>query len=89
MPGWSVTLAANHGADGIIVAMIPRDGQCWLLGQGLRPRTKEAGCTRLLENLASLPASLPAAKTATYMLSAVSAAARLFSNQLKSLPEFL
>ena len=23
MPGWSVTLAANHGADGIIVAMIP------------------------------------------------------------------
>ena len=23
MPGWNVTLAANHGADGIIVAMIP------------------------------------------------------------------
>src|SRR5215472_1768358 len=23
MPGWSITLAANHGADGIVVAMIP------------------------------------------------------------------
>ena len=23
MPGWSITLAGNHGADGIIVAMIP------------------------------------------------------------------
>jgi hypothetical protein len=23
MPGWSITLAGNHGADGIVVAMIP------------------------------------------------------------------
>ena len=33
MPGWSITLAANHGADGIVVAMIPyRDSNMALSG---------------------------------------------------------
>ncbi|MCK1340349.1 hypothetical protein IVB38_31195 [Bradyrhizobium sp. 38] len=34
MPGWSITLAANNGADGIIVAMVPYQDSNMLLSPG-------------------------------------------------------
>jgi len=34
MPGWSITLAANNGADGIIVAMIPYQDSNMMLSPG-------------------------------------------------------
>ncbi|MCK1385617.1 hypothetical protein [Bradyrhizobium sp. 21] len=34
MPGWSITLAANNGADGIIVAMVPYQDSNMLLSFG-------------------------------------------------------
>jgi PQQ enzyme repeat len=34
MPGWSITLAANNGADGIIVAMIPYKDSNMMLSPG-------------------------------------------------------